>query len=301
VAWIADKDQERARIVGKNYGVPCYGEDVLTAALPHYDILLFGIPYGARAPYYERFSRDPAAWYVEKPFARTVVEHLDLCGRRADYALACGFQRRASGVVRVVREVIAGEMFGRARAVEVGLGSRGGILGGGSYITNPSLAGGGILLELGIHCVDAVLFFVQAVGINIKESQMIVEDNMDLHTQAVVAVNGPEGREVEFRLTISNLVETNDCIIVRCDHANLSFSIFSEDGISVTATRGGSTFRLKERREFYPRSGDQVLYAFWKAFVDGWRSKTANFTSARSALLTTELIDGLRSAHLNPR
>ena len=302
LAWIADRDAARARIVAGNYGTLAVGEDVLERKdLPAADIILLAIPYGPRRAYYERFKGLATGWYVEKPFAKTAAEHRELCSFAPAYGMACGFQRRASGMVRVARELIQSGVFGRPERVEIGLGYRGRIVDGGGYAADPRQAGGGVLTEVGTHCVDAVLHLLDARTVSLQTARTVLDQGMDIHTEATVAVATAGAGEVGLDLKVSILEDTSESIVIHCEHATLEFSIFGQAGITVRPLKGGSgPFQISDPRELYPRSSDQIFYAYWSAFVDGWRRREANFTAAADCVLTTQIVEDIY-AHAHSR
>ncbi len=296
LAWIADRDLARARLVAKSYGTPAVGDDVLTRAdLPAFDILLLAIPYGPRRAFYERFKGPSVGWYVEKPFAKTAAEHRELCALAPAHGMACGFQRRASGLVRVTRELILSGVFGRPERVEIGLGYRGRIVDGGGYAADPRQAGGGVLTEVGIHCVDAVLHLLDARAVSLQTARTVLDQGMDVHTDATIAVTTAGAGEVGLDLKVSILEDTREDIVIHCEHASLEFSIFGQAGITVRPRRGGGggPFQISDVRELYPRTSDQIFHAYWSAFVDGWRRREANFTAAADCVLTTQIVEDI--------
>lgn len=89
VSWIADKNAKRAQQVADAHGIPAAGLAQGAESIPEADVVLLAIPYGVRAPYYERLAARSIAVYAEKPFARTAVEHAELCDLFASHRLAC--------------------------------------------------------------------------------------------------------------------------------------------------------------------------------------------------------------------
>ena len=71
LAWIADRDPERARVLAQGFGaraLPLPGD---LTRLPEADVVLLALPYGARAAYYEALAgRDSALLY---PLAALLV------------------------------------------------------------------------------------------------------------------------------------------------------------------------------------------------------------------------------------
>ncbi len=108
-------------------------------------------------------SRD-SALYVEKPFARTLAEHNDLCTRFPDSRVAIGFQRRALGVVTMMKAMVSNEIFGRLKRVEFSHGGSANVFSGKAFASDPNLAGGGVVYERGIHGIDLLVHITQATS-----------------------------------------------------------------------------------------------------------------------------------------
>lgn len=290
LAWIADKSAARARLVGSAYNIPGYGEEILQRDTSC-DVVLMAAPYGVREPYFSHFSGADVAWYVEKPFARTAAEHAARCETLGADRVACGFQRRSSGLVRVAREAVRQHLFGGLRKVEMGFGRRGRILGGGTYSTDPKQAGGGILAEVGIHNIDAIFHLTKALDFSLEDARTVVDHGLDIHTKAALTIQAENAETIEFTFTVSTLVDTSESITLRFDHASLSFSLFGDPVISVSGVNGRSGFVLSDPGELYPRTSDQIFHAFWKTFLGGLRAKVPTLALARDSLLTTRLVE----------
>jgi len=296
IGWIADQDRRRADLLARCYRAESYGTDVLATTVFDCDVLLFAVPYGVRAAYYERFADHRAAWYVEKPLALTAAEHLALCARKPDHLIAGGFQRRASGAVQLARSVVQEQLFGTLRRVDVGLGYRGRTVGSDSERGDRLIAGGGIIADVGIHCIDTILYCIEPAAFDVRRCEMILDEGLDIHTDADILLRTGQGADVEMRLTMSNLVDTSEEIAFEFDQATVRFSIFKESPVQVRARAAGAVFTLGDVSGGYPRTSDQVFHRFWRAFLDGVRSGRANFTSARRMLPTTQAVEALYAA-----
>src|SRR6266545_2984871 len=87
MSWIYDRVADRATEAGLAYQLQVLRAEEEVTKYPT-DIVLVAVPYGVRRPYYAAL-RTPAL-YVEKPFARTMDEHRNLCSERHSYQIACG-------------------------------------------------------------------------------------------------------------------------------------------------------------------------------------------------------------------
>jgi len=296
VAWISDRDARRAASVAKAFGVPLAPLPSTPADLPAADVVLLGIPYGARWAYYDALVHRDLALLVEKPLFRSVARHERLCAAWPDHALGHGFQRRSLGVVRLCRDLVADGTLGPLRRLHLGLGSPGAVT-HGRYFASPELSGGGILFETGVHGIDALLYLSRARAARVKRAEMIVEAGMDLHTEAELEIRTEGDATVEASLEISCLRDTSNRIELVFDRARLRFSLFDATGRLRLASGAGGELELSPAdARAYPRSAAQVLHAHWSAFLLGLRQGRPNHTAVRDALLTTAVVEGCYAA-----
>lgn len=279
--------------MARAYGVPFATLTRGAAALPAADVVLLGIPYGARWRFYEELSGRVPALVIEKPLFRTVERHERLCAAWPDHALAHGFQRRSLGVVGLCRDLVAHGTFGRLRNAHFELGAPGTVTQGGRYFASAELSGGGVFFDTGVHGIDALLYIARATDARVIRARMVAEDGIDLDTEAKLEIETTEGATVEATLLISCLRETTNRVDLVFDRARLRFSLFDTSGrlrlesdgtvrtldLSPAAARG------------YPRTSFQVFHAHWSAFLSGLREGRPNHTAARDAMLTTAIVE----------
>jgi predicted dehydrogenase len=291
VLWIADLDDSLALRVGKAFGIEAVALPKDPRALPPTNIVLLAAPYGARAPYFEALRLRDVGVYVEKPFARTVEEHDRLRNGFGESRIADGFQRRSWGPTAAARELVRASPFGPLRRARFGIGGPG-IVVGGRYSSDVRLAGGGILVEVGVHGIDLLLHILDAVDVRVIEGTMIQEDGFDLHTDARIAVDRARFEPVECEVTTSSLKSTTNRMDLEFEDATVSFSIFSWEGFQVR-TRGGAAYLLTPHGGIYPLTSHQTFHRHWGDFVDGVRSGVPNQTAAVHSRLTTKLVESL--------
>ena len=292
IAWICDRQKERAAAVAQAYAVPVAELPPSPAALPEADVVLLGIPYGARWSYYEALAGRVPALVVEKPLFRTVERHGRLCAAWPDHALGHGFQRRSLGVVELCRDLIGRGTFGPLRSAHFELGAPGAGT-QGRYFSTPELSGGGQLFETGVHGIDALLYMARASRVRVKRAEMQTEAGMDLHTDAELELQTADGGTVEAHLLISCLRNTSNQIELVFDRMRLRFSLFDTTG----RLWFGAAGRERELElspadaQGYPRTGYQALHAHWNAFLSGLREGRPNHTAVRDAMLTTAVVE----------
>jgi predicted dehydrogenase len=293
VAWIVDKNDDKAALVAKAIGIRPTRLPPDPGHLPHVDVALLAIPYGARLPYYEAFGARGIAVYAEKPFAASRAEHDRLTRLFHPNRLGCGYQRRSSAAVRRLRDVAAAELFGPLLSARVEYGGPG--TRGGNYYSDLGLAGGGILFEVGVHALDAVLFVSRAADVRVTSVRMVREQGFDIHTEATIDVDRTGGETFTLEVLVSSLQFTAMTNVYTFEHATLAHAVVEEgDPLWVSsAGEDGQRYRLEGDLPEYPRTNAQQLNEHWSHFLEAVRSGRANYTNASATALTSSLIGQL--------
>jgi predicted dehydrogenase len=301
VSWIADVNEARAREMAKVYKVPFCALPKNLAELPSADVYLLACPFGVRDPYYSVLRDRTASVYVEKPFARTSERHAELCSWFPDYALASGLMMRCYGPNLMVRQLLQQQLFGRLQSVRFGFGKPG-LVTQGNYYFEPGRGGAGMISEVGIHGIDAALFVSRATRADMESVNTVLQDDLDLHTEARLTAMNAEGQEFALEFTISSLQPTIEGVEIDCEYATLSYPLPGQ-GYALIAEKvdtdvvvqpkdGGAAYTIHPRYvPLHATSKFQMFHEYWRMFLAGVGTKAANSTSARQAQLTTEVIE----------
>lgn len=99
---------------------------------------------------------------VEKPLADCLASANDIAvaAAKSDAFCMVGFHNRFSGAVRVLKDLIDDGRLGHITHIEANYVRRRGIPGRGSWFTDKSIAGGGALIDIGVHIIDLALYFL---------------------------------------------------------------------------------------------------------------------------------------------
>ena len=297
VEWITDLDKKKANSIADSYNISYIERPDNLTELPHTDIVLLAIPYGARKPYYEVFKERTSALYVEKPFSLTHEEHNKLCSWFPSYKLCLGLQRRSWGPVLLVKNLIENRVYGDLQAVRFGLGNPAGFVGLADFFSDITLSKGGILFDVGIHGIDTIFFCIGAESFQMNHLKMITEKGYDIHTKAEYTIKNSRNNNIRCEITVSSLEETINRIEFEFTNAVLSFSLFDLEGkINIKTLNGTESKTLPsniQNSEIYPITAFQTFYEHWSHFINGIHAKQASHASASDSLLTTELIETL--------
>lgn len=301
VAWIADANDARAREMAKVYKVPHCVIPKDLSKLPPADIYLMACPFGVRDSYYSVLRERTASLYVEKPFARTSQRHAELCSWFPDFALASGLMMRCYGPNVMVRSILQQQVFGPLETIRFGFGKPG-LVTQGNYYFESRRGGAGMISEVGIHGIDAALFVSRASRAETKSVNTVIQDDLDLHTEAHLQAQDAEGQKFGFEFTISSLQPTIEGIEIECEHATLSYPLPGQGyaliaeklnmDVVVRPRHGGPAYTIQPRYlPLHPTSKFQMFHEYWRMFVAGVNAKSANWTSAIQSRLTTEVIE----------
>ena len=112
VEWIYDIDKNRTDLISAMYKIAPIIANNLEEEISKIDICVITIPYGVRMPYLQAASRFKKSVYVEKPFALSVQEHIDISSMFNANEIAIGFQRRCYKIAQELKEIIQSGIFG---------------------------------------------------------------------------------------------------------------------------------------------------------------------------------------------
>lgn len=160
---LAGLEDERRAELGATYGVPylyCDWQDLLER--DDLDLISICTPNALHAPIAIAALGRGCHVLSEKPLARTSAEATAMvaAAQQANRVLHTVFNHRARGDVAVLKRYIDEGGLGRIYHAKASWMRRIGIPSLGSWFTNKELAGGGPLIDLGVHMLDLALYFL---------------------------------------------------------------------------------------------------------------------------------------------
>src|SRR4028118_1736592 len=159
----AGREGERLLELGGLYGVPnLYRSWEDLVAREDLDVVSIGAPNHLHAPIAIAALRGGRHVLCEKPLARTGVEAESIvrAAREGDRAVHIAFTQRERGDVQALKRHVEEGNLGRIYHAKATWMRRNGIPGMGGWFTSKEMAGGGPLIDLGVHMVDMALFLM---------------------------------------------------------------------------------------------------------------------------------------------
>jgi predicted dehydrogenase len=273
VAAIAGLEEPARKALARRYGVEhqvARWEDLLN--LGGLDAVSVAVPTFLHAPIAIAALERGLHVLCEKPIARSATEAdaMVQAARKAGRVLEVAFNHRQRGDIQALREVIAEGRLGRPYYAKAWWLRRTGIPTVGSWFTRAELAGGGPLVDIGVHVLDYSLFLLGNPGVRAVSAStydllasagfgssttsaktgvtaeqtfdvedlatvfMRLDDGGTLLVEASWAAHRPDGDE--FGITLYGS-EGGAELIVEDYAPSGSLQVFSDDGGTAVATR----------------------------------------------------------------
>jgi predicted dehydrogenase len=254
VVAIAGLDQDRCRELAAKYGVPrVYREYQDLIADPDIEAVTVAVPNALHYPVSLAAVEAGKHVMVEKPLSRTSAEGEEIiaAAARANRVLGVVFNRRGRQDVQIVKREVErghlGEIY-HARAYWM---RRSGIPGLGTWFTTKELAGGGPLIDLGVHVLDMAMW---VLGNPIPRRV----------SAATYAALGPQGRGQwrggRFTADPAAIYDVEDfaTAFIRFEggltlHLNASWAAYTghgdDFGLAIMGTQGGAQINAKDYAE----------------------------------------------------
>ena len=207
----------------------------------------------------------------EKPIARNAVEGQAMvdAARKAGRVLDVAFNHRRRGDIKALKSVIDDGGLGRPYYAKASWLRRSGIPTLGSWFTNPELAGGGPLADIGVHALDYAL--------HLLGEPKVVAVSAATHSEL-----GPQGRgggsrysaqatshafEVEDFASAFLRLEGGGTLVIEASWATyretddlLDFTVYGPDGGAELKVQGAPFPPVGQLRVFTDKEGESADY-----------------------------------------
>ena len=296
VAWITDHRADRAEALAAAYALQSV-RAATPADLPACDVALLAIPVDVRMPYFEHFAARGTAVFSEKPFAMSAADHSKLLEMFPAHALACGYMRRFFRWSVLLRHLVADRSFGPLHSIWIGEGNRSkGSGADASFLDDPRLgASRGVLADLGSHGLDLALHISGADAFEVDTCERVNDGAVDRKVTARIRlfVEQESPRAVDLDFGVSWLDRQINQIRLGFENASL-WSDLSPGGSVFVGEPGDSRVGITlQGADDGAATYNQAFYLEWRDFIDSLRAQREPRTSARSAHLTTSMLESL--------
>jgi predicted dehydrogenase len=241
------RDRARAEDFARRHGVPrVHARAADLIADPGVDAVYIATPPSSHGSLALQVAAAGKPCLVEKPMAITHAECLRMLEAFAarDTPLWVAYYRRALPRFLKVRELLASGAIGPVTAVHVQVTDRLAAGGGASaWRLDPAIAGAGLFLDLGSHCVDLLDFLVAPIS---SVAGFAVNTGNAYAAEDVTAAAFRLGeRVVGTGIWNFNAAENTDAIVFTGPDGDLRVPVFTDGDLVVSANgrRDVHTFR----------------------------------------------------------
>lgn len=250
---------------------------------------------------------------VEKPLAHTLESAERIAAAADDASGTCmvGFKNRFLPAVEVIKGYGREGRFGDITHVEANYVRRRGIPGRGSWFTRKNSAGGGSLVDIGVHAIDLALSFLDFPRVETvlgrtrsqfggREDYTYLEmwgedagsETFDVDDSATALITCANGATITFTCAWAADREPTDEFVIQGTEAGATFDRQSEElTIHEAQTIGAPHFvnAAIETREVNPIAAEQ------RAFAESIRTGNApERNTAAQALAVQRVLDAIQ-------
>jgi predicted dehydrogenase len=197
----------------------------------------------------------------EKPIARNADEAQRMvdAARAAGRVLEVGFNHRQRGDIHKLKEVVDAGRLGTPYYAKAWWLRRTGIPGEGSWFTTAELAGGGPLVDIGVHVLDFSLFLLgnpAVTAVSASTYDLLASRGFGFDRKSgKTSVAGSTGFDVEDLATVFIRLQDGGTLLVEASWA-AHRSDGDEFGVTLYGTEGGAELIVRD----YVPSGDLRLF-----------------------------------------
>ena len=249
---------------------------------------------------------------LEKPLAHTLesAERIVEAAHAAEGFCMVGFNNRFSAPVEVIKQYQADGRFGNFSHIEANYIRRRGIPGRGSWFTSKEVAGGGSLIDIGVHAIDLALYFLDFPTIaevsgtarsqfGTREDYAFVEmwgddigpDGFDVDDSVSAFIRTEKGQTISLDVAWATNRPTNDEFVLRGTEAGASFDRSSHELTIYDDSKAGQDHLTDA--EIETRASD-THKAEQRYFIDHIGSKTTpERNTVEEGLAVQRVIDAI--------
>lgn len=302
VVAVCDPSEERLEAARAAHGVvagfPSYDELLEEASALDLDGVVIATPNALHAEQTVAALERGLAVFCQKPLALDAAEARAMIdtARRADRLLGVDYSYRYTDGARALKELADSGAFDRVTFIETVFHNAYGP--GKAWCNDPELAGGGALIDLGVHQIDLALWILGGRGVNAVHGSALrrgVPVGRGAIDDFAIAHLELEGGTVVHMAVSWEAHAGRDCLIRTTIHGT--------DGGAEFRNVGGSFFDFETER-FHGRAAERIATESGTWLGRGILDWVERLTASRAfdpeiegSIRITEVIDAIYDAH----
>lgn len=281
ISAVVDKDIKRAKKISSSLGnvfISSNYHDILSKV----DIALIALPHFLHAPVSIAFMKQEVHVFCEKPMAVNPKEAKEMIrvATENNVKLSIGMMRRQFAIVKKTKELIESGYLGKIKSFDYEEGFPYDWPIYSKFIFDKKQAGGGVLMDMGAHVVDLLVYLFGKFG------EIKVIDYLDDNYGGVEAncrINIKIGN-IKGRVDLSNDRKLRNTFIIKFTNGYLELPSGGLTDLVISKSRVKEIFKSDETfaDAFYKQMSN-----FTKAIFDD----SSIFVSGKDALPSVEMIN----------
>jgi predicted dehydrogenase len=134
----------------------------------HFTHVVIAVPHSESLKMLEKVKSHKPRILMEKPMGRSLFESKKIAKLAKDCDLSIGFNYRFMDGIEKLKEILSRDELGEINSVRMDLGHGGSPEDASSWKLNKELAGGGSLLDPGIHLINIIMFLLNKKSESVK-------------------------------------------------------------------------------------------------------------------------------------
>ncbi|HZP17428.1 MAG TPA: Gfo/Idh/MocA family oxidoreductase [Terriglobales bacterium] len=289
VVALVDADEPRARSLARDFQISCRSAGDCKSVLPDCDAVINALPNALHAAATLELLHAGKHVLCEKPLATTSADARacsELAARR-DLVLAVGMNRRFDSTQGLLHCVLRGRQLGDLVSYDWQYGGEFEWHSASGFYFNRSLAGGGVLMDFGVHLLDALVnWFGPVTTMDYQDDDWGsgVEANCILHLQH----QGKYG-PIAGRVQMSRTVTLPNRLLVRGSAADAEVRVGVPDAMFLYREIGGE--KMVETIRLAQEPGKSSFHKQLDNFVESIRGHQSPVIDGEQAVQVLELIE----------
>ena len=291
LSWICDINNQRARLLAKMYKIHQVFTDIEQCS--DVDIVLIAIPVGYRPNVMRKILQ--RGWHVfcEKPFAVSLKEHDQYLAeaKKNNVQVGIGLVRRYCPATIMAKKILHEDYFGPIVEIWANEGTMTKRTGQdlGWYMTDPKIAGGGVLMETGTHLVDQICTILGVTGFSVDRCIQCKFDGLEFHTSFIGALSTNKQREIKCSFEVSRLEDLCNGIFIQFSNFILKCGLSFDASLEVLSLNGEHIVRLET--EGGGNTIGKAFYLEWRDFINQCVSGNPSAVHADTGRYSTAIIE----------
>jgi|SRR5579872_444026 len=278
---LVDRDREGAQSLAKSRSIGCHISSTTEFAAWELDAVINALPNSLHAATTLQALEHGVHVLCEKPLAISSSD-AEACAAMADTCdriLAVGMSRRFVGSHRVMHLLLQESVLGSSLGYSCSYGGEFDWKSASGFYFSKSLAGGGVLIDFGVHLLDSLVdWFGPVTRLEYQDDNW----GSGIEANAILEVEH-SGRYgvVEGKLQLSRTFPLRNRLFITGTEADAEISLADLDCVTVRRMIAGERVKQTMRLEDYPHTSSfykqldnfvQSIRGNEKPVVDGWQA-----------------------------